>query len=68
MMVKVNKLAGKIRERGLTQKEIAARMNLSEQSFSRKMQGKARFFVNEVEVLTDLLMLTRDEVREIFFY
>ena len=67
-MVKVNKLAGKIRECGLTQKEIAARMNLSEQSFSRKMQGKARFFVNEVEILTDLLTLTRDEVREIFFY
>ncbi|MHB8963435.1 MAG: DUF739 family protein [Saccharofermentanales bacterium] len=67
MMVKINKLAGKIRECGLTQKEIAGLMNLSEQSLSRKMQGKARFFVNEVEILTNLLKLSRDEVMEIFF-
>ena len=66
-MVKVNKLAGKIRECGLTQKEIAGLMSLSEQSLSRKMQSKARFFVNEVEILTNLLQLSRDEVMEIFF-
>ncbi|MHB1455019.1 MAG: DUF739 family protein [Saccharofermentanales bacterium] len=67
MMVKVNKLAGKIRECGMTQKEIAGLMNLSEQSLSRKMQGKVHFFVNEVEILTDALRLTREEVIEIFF-
>jgi transcriptional regulator with XRE-family HTH domain len=66
-MVNINRLAGKIRENRLTQKLIARRLDLSEQSLSRKMRGKARFYVDEVEQMARMLSLTKDEMLEIFF-
>lgn len=67
IMVKLSILSRKIREHGFTQKEIANRINISEQNFSRKMQGKAHFFVDEVEALSNVLCLSREEMIEIFF-
>ncbi len=66
-MVKTQLLSDKIRERGFTRKEIARQIHISEQSFSRKMKGKAHFFVDEAESITHVLSLSKEEMVEIFF-
>ena len=67
-MVNINRLSGKIRENGLTQKKIAETLRMSEQSLSRKMRGKARFYIDEVEHIAKMLSMTKDELLDIFFY
>ena len=42
------RLEGMIAERGLNYRQTAAGIGLSEQAFSRRMRGRARFKVEEV--------------------
>lgn len=52
-----NKLRGAIAEHGLTQGKVAAKLNISIQSLSTKMQGKYAFTENEIVALRDLFGL-----------
>ena len=52
-----NKLRGAIAEQGLTQGKVAAKLNISIQSLSTKMQGKYAFTENEIVALRDLFGL-----------
>ena len=52
-----NKLRGAIAEHGLTQGKVAAKLNISIQSLSTKMQGKYAFTENEIVALSDLFGL-----------
>lgn len=60
-------IRGKIAEQGKSQKEIARQLNMSAQSFSRKMTGKRQFTVNEATRLCDLLSVLLEERGKIFF-
>jgi len=63
-----SKLKGKIREKDLTQKDLAEKMGLSLSRFNAKLNGnKAVFTLGEVRAIRKILDLTLEQVDEIFF-
>mgnify|MGYP002622428005 CR=1 FL=1 len=61
------KLKGKIREMGLTQMEVAVKMGISYVTLSKKLNGKVRFYEDEIAKLFTILDLSADEKEAIFF-
>lgn len=61
------KLIGRISELGLTQKEVASSIHLSESHFSQKMQGKYPFTQREINAICDCLFIIKDEIGDYFF-
>lgn len=53
--MKANIIRAKIREKELTQEEVAKRIGISENSMSRKLNGKRDFSLREVAALCTLL-------------
>lgn len=62
----VNKLRGKIVERGLNVGELAERIGMDRATLYRKMKDQS-FSVREARLLSKELDLTSDEVMAIFF-
>lgn len=52
---------------GVTNRELASGLGLSEQAFYNKLNGKAEFKNSEIKRLTTILALTMESVNEIFF-
>ena len=61
-----NKLKGKLVECGVTYEKAAIAIGVKTGTFSNKINGKARFYIEELEKLGDLLGLTRDERADLF--
>ena len=61
------KLIGKIAEQGMTQKELASSIHLSESHFSQKIQGKYPFKQSEINAICDCLAINKGEIGEYFF-
>lgn len=59
------KLKGKIAEKGKTQIDLAKKLNLSVQSFNAKLNGRAKFDIDEAKKLIEILEI--ENVKEIFF-
>ena len=59
-----NKLRAKIKEKGLTQEKVAEIIGISENSLSRKLNGKKHFRLGEVILLCKALQI--DNAEEIF--
>ena len=59
-----NKLRAKIKEKGLTQEKVAKIIGISDNSLSRKLNGKKDFRLGEVILLCQALQI--DNVEEIF--
>ena len=53
-------------EKGISQKELAQKLNLTEQWLSAKLNGKAIFDLCEMKILIDELEIKDEEIR-IFF-
>lgn len=66
MAVKLT-IAGVIKQRGDTQKEVAEFLGVSMATLSMKVNGKAEFWPSEIKKLSERYQLTADEVWEIFF-
>ena len=66
-MTNINKLKAKIAERGLTMKEFAENINMSNATFSQKLSGKIKFYQDDIRKIDRELDLTSDELKEIFF-
>lgn len=62
-----NTLRGRIRECGLTQKEVAARIGISEGQLNRKLAGEYAFRQNEMESILNLLEVDMSELGRYFF-
>lgn len=52
---------------GLTHKEVATKLGLSEAGFSQKMQGHTEFTLREIRSIIFVLRLNEDEVLDVFF-
>lgn len=52
---------------GVTNRELASGLGLSEQAFYNKLNGKAEFKNSEIKRITMILALTMDSVNQIFF-
>lgn len=62
-----NSLRGRIRECGLTQKDCAALIGLSEGQLNRKLAGKYEFRQDEIRSLCQLLDIDPAEIGHYFF-
>lgn len=62
-------LKGKIREKGMTQQDVAAEIGISLSRFNAKLNNTndAQFTLQEVKLMRGLLDLTSDQVDQIFF-
>lgn len=61
------KLIGRISEQGLTQKQLASLIHLSESHFSQKIQGKYPFKQSEINAICDHLAIDKNEIGDYFF-
>ena len=62
-----NDLRGRIRDCGLTQKELATRIGISEGQMNRKLAGDFVFRQDEIEKITRLLNIGATEIGRYFF-
>ena len=62
----LNKLKGKLRENNSNYVETAAFLGLSVQTFNNKMNGKSKFYIDEIEKLSERLNLSDNEKIDIF--
>ena len=65
--VNYNPLRGRMRECGLTQKECAAKIGISEGQLNRKLAGKYDFKQDEIHGLCRLLNIDAAEIGHYFF-
>lgn len=63
----INKLKGKIREKGLTYKILAQKIGIGLTSMNYKINGKNLFNQEEIKKLKEALRLTDNETIDIFF-
>lgn len=67
-MINVNKLKGKIVERGLSVQDVAKAIGISTASLYRKMDPSgSTMYIHEAYEISRVLKLTLDEVNAIFF-
>lgn len=62
-----NKLKGIIKEKGMSQKDIASRINLSESTFNLKINGNAYFTQEEIYHISNLLEIPNELYKDYFF-
>lgn len=65
-MVDVNKLRGKIVERGFSQQELAQSIGIDRSTFYRKMKNNGDFSIGEVAEIAKVMQLSNEEAIEIF--
>lgn len=62
-----NRLRGRITECGLTQKECAEKISVSEGQLNRKLAGEFAFRQDEISRLCDLLSIPVTKIGHYFF-
>ncbi|ABR33790.1 helix-turn-helix transcriptional regulator [Clostridium beijerinckii] len=65
--IKANLLKGKRALNGLTQKNIAEMIGVSEKTYNHKEAGKIKFKVDEIILLSSVFNLNISEINKIFF-
>lgn len=67
-MVNINKLKGKIVEKGTTVESVAKAIGIDTSTFYRKLQNSgAKFTIKEADNITSFLGLEASEATSIFF-
>lgn len=67
-MVNVNKLKGKIVERGMSIEKVAEAIGIDKATLYRKLSsGGEMFLIKEADAISRVLNLSGDEVNAIFF-
>lgn len=64
----LNRLKGRIRENNKTYRDCAKTIGISVASFNSKMNGKSRFYIDELEELGNFLGMTGEEKSNIFLH
>ena len=67
MKFNYSKLRGKIREMGITQKQIAEKIGTGESTISAKLNNKCYFYQPEIAKICDILNIADEEVGLYFF-
>ena len=65
-MVNTNKLKGAIREKGMTDGQVAVSIGINPSTFSTKINS-GRFTIEEADNIVNVLGLTSEEATAIFF-
>lgn len=67
MPIAVEQVKRRISGAGLTVKEVASALGIDESTYYRKMANEGKTFnIDQIQALTDILGLTKQEAREIF--
>lgn len=67
MTANINKLKGKIVERGMTQNALSNALRMSQSTLHRKIkEGGLGFSIGEIHRIAEILCLTQEETDEIF--
>lgn len=66
-MFNKNKFRAKVIENGLTMKQIAETLHISEVTLYRKINGTSDFTRKEIQKLKEILKLDANTTEEIFF-
>lgn len=66
-MVNINKLKGKVRERQMTMLTLATETGISKDTLYRRMAEGETFTVGEVDKISHVLNLSKEEINAIFF-
>ena len=61
------KLLGRIKERGLTQGQLAKLISISSNSLSSKLKGRSQFNPIEISNICHELDISNDEIGDYFF-
>ena len=62
----LNKIKGKLKENNLTYADISLTLGISRTAFNDKINGKRKFYVDEIKELSKKLNLTDEEKINIF--
>lgn len=62
-----SKLKGLIRERGLTQEDVAEEINVAYSTFNLKLNGNAFFTQEEIYKISNLFKIPKENFYEYFF-
>ena len=62
-----SKLRGLIKEKGLSESDLAKEINLSSSSLSCRLNGKVDWTVPEVRAICDVLQIDKSEIYKYFF-
>lgn len=62
-----SKLRGLIKEKGLSESELAKKINLSSSSLSCRLNGKVDWTVPEVRAICDVLQIDKADIGKYFF-
>lgn len=62
-----NKLIGRIKELGLTQYDLAKKINVNKSTLSNKLNGKSEFTVKEIDDICRELNIDNAEIGLYFF-
>lgn len=66
-MLNTNKVKGRMAELGITQKDVAAALGISQPTACQKLNRVRPIDLAEAEKLANLLHITNDQFREYFF-
>lgn len=66
-MARHDKLLGLMREKGLSQREVAGRIGVCETTMGRKLAGKSAFRDREIVAMSQLLGIPDGEIGVYFF-
>lgn len=64
--MKLNKIKGKLKECNITYGELSSMIGISQATFSDKMNGKKRFYIDEIKKMSKILNFTDEEKIDIF--
>ena len=62
----LNKIKGKLKENNLTYADISLTLGISRTAFNDKINGKRKFYVDEIKEMSKKLNLTDEEKINIF--
>ena len=66
-ILNLKKLKGKLVEKGKTYNDCATHLGITTNTFNSKINGKTRFYIEEINSLAEFLELTLEEKADIFF-
>lgn len=64
--MKLHKVKGKLKENNLTYGEFSSMIGMSVTTFSDKINGKKRFYIDEIKIISKILNFTDEEKIDIF--
>lgn len=67
MKFNLNKLKGLMKEKNLTQEDIAKELNISKSTFNLKLNSNAYFSQTEIYKIGELLSIPAEQYLEYFF-